>query len=75
LDQTSTTIASRARKFKALPDYEHIAIVFSTPDLEELKRRLSSRPGKEVPWAVVQGMIDNFEMPTEAEGFKEIWHV
>jgi predicted kinase len=74
-DQTSTTVKSRARKFNALPDYEHIAVVFSTPDLEELKRRLDSRKGKEIPWEVVQGMIDNFEMPTEEEGFKEIWRV
>jgi len=77
-DQTSTTVASRARKFNALPEslnYEHIAVVFGTPDLDELKDRLASRPGKNVPWEVVQGMIDNFEMPTEEEGFKEIWRV
>ena len=77
-DQTSTTIASRARKFNALPpstNYEHIAIVFATPDLDVLKERLANRPGKEVPWEVVQGMIDNFEMPTLEEGFKEIWYV
>jgi len=77
-DQTSTTVASRARKFNALPpstNYEHIAIVFTTPDLDVLKARLASRPGKEVPWAVVQGMIDNFVMPTEEEGFTEIWRV
>jgi hypothetical protein len=74
-DQTSTTIASRTRKFNMLPDYEHIAVVFTTPDIEVLKERLASRPGKEVPWEVVQGMIDNFEMPTEEEGFKEIWRV
>jgi predicted kinase len=74
-DQTSTTIASRARKFNALPDYEHIAVVFRTPDLDVLKDRLASRPGKEIPWEVVQGMIDNFEMPTEEEGFTEIWYV
>jgi predicted kinase len=74
-DQTSTTLASRARKFNALPDYEHIAVVFSTPSLEELKRRLASRPGKEIPWHVVEGMIVSFEMPTLEEGFKEIWHI
>jgi predicted kinase len=77
-DQTSTTIASRARKFNALPpstNYEHIAVVFSMPAIEVLKERLASRPGKEVPWEVVQGMIDNFEYPTDAEGFKEIWRV
>ena len=74
-DQTSTTVASRTRKFNMLPDYEHIAVVFSTPAIEVLKERLASRPGKEIPWEVVQGMIDNFEMPTEEEGFKEIWRV
>ena len=74
-DQTSTTIASRTRKFRMLPDYEHIAVVFTTPAIEVLKERLASRPGKEIPWEVVQGMIDNFEMPTEEEGFKEIWRV
>jgi predicted kinase len=72
-DQTSTTVKSRARKFNALSNYEHIAVVFGIPDLEELKLRLASRPGKEVPWDVVQSMIDNFEMPTLEEGFIEIW--
>jgi predicted kinase len=74
-DQTSTTIASRAKKFRMLPDYDHIAVVFSTPNLDVLKERLAGRPGKEVPWEVVQGMIDNFEMPSEEEGYKEIWRV
>jgi len=74
-DQTSTTVKSRARKFNMLPDYEHIAVVFRTPDLDILKKRLASRPGKDVPWEVVQGMIDNWEEPTEEEGFTEIWRV
>jgi gluconate kinase len=74
-DQTSTTVKSRTRKFNMLPDYYHIAVVFTTPNLNVLKERLASRPGKEIPWEVVQGMIDNFEMPTEEEGFKEIWRV
>ena len=75
-DQTSTTVISRKRKFNTLLDsqYEHIAIVFKTPDEEELKRRLTSRPGKVIPWPVIQDMIDNFETPTEEEGFKEIWY-
>jgi predicted kinase len=73
-DQTSTTIASRARKFRMLPDYEHIAVVFETPSRIELRRRLDSRPGKEIPWVVVEGMLASFEMPTEEEGFKEIWY-
>ena len=74
-DQTSTTIKSRARKFNMLPDYDHIAVVFRTPDLDTLRQRLAGRIGKDVPWEVVQSMIDNWEEPTEEEGFKEIWYV
>jgi predicted kinase len=74
-DQTSTTVKSRARKFNMLPGYEHIAVVFRTPDLDELKERLANRAGKDVPWPVVQGMIDGWEEPTLEEGFKEIWYV
>ena len=74
-DQTSTTINSRKRKFSTLPKYEHIAVVFKTPEEEELKRRLASRPGKNIPQYVMQLMLDGFDAPTEDEGFKEIWYV
>jgi len=73
-DQTSTTIASRAKKFNMLPDYEHIAVVFRCPDADELIRRLNSRPGKVIPLDVIEGMVKNFEVPSEEEGFKEIWY-
>jgi predicted kinase len=73
-DQTSTTIASRAKKFRMLPDYEHIAVVFRTPEHTELMRRLMSRPGKEIPDHVIASMIASWEEPTEEEGFKEIWY-
>ncbi len=71
-DQTSTTVASRKRKFKMLPNYKHIAVVFTTPNAEELKKRLRSRPGKTIPDHVIRSMINNFEMPTKAEGFSDI---
>ena len=74
-DQTSTTLASRARKFNALPDYYHIAVVFKTPEHKELMRRLMSRPGKEIPDHVIASMIANWEEPTLEEGFKEIWYI
>jgi predicted kinase len=73
-DQTSTTVKSRLKKFNMLPDYEHIAVVFKTPEHAELMRRLSSRPGKEIPDHVIASMIASFEMPTLEEGFKEIWN-
>jgi predicted kinase len=74
-DQTSTTVKSRARKFNMLPDYEHVAVVFRTPEHTELMRRLMSRPGKEIPDHVIASMIASWEEPTEEEGFKEIWYV
>jgi predicted kinase len=74
-DQTSTTVKSRARKFNMLPDYEHIAVVFRTPEHTELMRRLISRPGKEIPDHVIASMIASWEEPTLEEGFKEIWYV
>jgi predicted kinase len=74
-DQTSTTVKSRTKKFAMLPDYYHIAVVFKIPEHKELYRRLLSRPGKDIPDHVIASMIANFEMPTEEEGFKEIWYV
>ena len=71
-DQTSVNVKSRKKKFSMLPDYYHIAVVFPTPEPEEHARRLN-RPGKHIPKDVLQSMINNFEMPTEEEGFKEIW--
>jgi len=74
-DQTSTSVKSRARKFNMLPDYEHIAVVFRTPEHKELVRRLTSRweSGKIIPEHVVASMIASWEDPTEEEGFTEIW--
>lgn len=73
-DQTSTTVASRKKKFNMLPNYHAVAVVFPTPEPAELERRLASRPGKNIPWAVMQGMVSGLKLPTEEEGFDEIWH-
>lgn len=72
-DQTSTTVTSRQRKFRMLPTYYHIAVVFQTPDPQELATRLKNRPGKHIPQSVVNSMIAGFEMPSTAEGFAQIW--
>lgn len=73
-DQTSTTIASRRRKFNMLPDYDHIAVIFKTPEPVELARRLASRPGKIIPPHVVEAMIEGFDPVELEEGYSEIWH-
>lgn len=73
-DQTSTTVASRKKKFNMLPNYHAVAVVFPTPEPAELERRLAIRPGKNIPWNVMQGMISGLKVPTEDEGFDEIWY-
>ena len=74
-DQTNTSIKSRKAKLAMLPGYEKIAVVFKTPDAEELARRLASRPGKSIPDNVMRSMIDNLQAPSEEEGWKEVWYV
>jgi predicted kinase len=73
-DQTSTTVKSRTRKFRMLRDYEHIAVVFKTPEHTELMRRLFSRPGKDIPDHVIASMIASWDEPSEEEGFTQIWY-
>jgi len=72
-DQTSTTIATRAKKFRMLPEYYAIAVVFRIPEPQELQKRLASRPGKVIPSEVLDDMIAKWQEPTEEEGFNEIW--
>lgn len=74
-DQTNTTAKTRAKKLAVLEGYEKIAVVFRTPEKAEHDRRLAGRVGKSIPDNVMQSMIENFEEPTEEEGFKEIWYV
>jgi predicted kinase len=75
-DQTSTTIATRAKKTRMLPNYRKIAVVFKTPPTAVLEERLASRPGKNVPWEVVSKMAQQLEAEpvTMEEGFDEIWY-
>ena len=73
-DQTSTTIKSRKKKFNMLPDYEHIAVVFRTPESTELARRLASRVGKSIPDHVMRSMINGWLEPSLEEGYLEIWN-
>jgi len=73
-DQTSTTVASRKRKFYHTSQYKKIAVIFRTPEPEEHKRRLNSRPGKVIPIDVIAQMSEQWEEPTQEEGFDEIWN-
>lgn len=71
-DQTNVSVNSRVKKFRMLPEYDHIAIVFKTPHPKDLEMRLASRPGKTIPRHVMISMIKSLQVPTLSEGFKEI---
>jgi predicted kinase len=73
-DQTSTTRASRIRKFTHTMRYKKVAVIFRTPEPEEHKRRLDSRPGKVIPIDVLATMSEQWEEPQLEEGFDEIWN-
>lgn len=73
-DQTNLTAKSRAKKLLKIPlNYKIIAVYFRTPDAEEHKRRLDSRPGKTIPQTILDNMSKTIEFPVFEEGFDEIW--
>ena len=72
-DQTNINRATRMKKLKKIPShYKKIAVFFPTPDIDELERRLASRPGKVIPKGVLQNMIDCLTQPMLEEGFNEV---
>jgi 4-hydroxy-tetrahydrodipicolinate reductase len=54
-----------------LPNYYHIAVVFETPSRLELNKRLASRPGKEIPDVVIEGMRAHLKV-CQALGVKAV---
>ena len=72
-DQTNISAKTRADKLRQIPiNYHKVAVYFSTPDDQELDRRLKSRVGKQIPWNVVWGMKSSLQPPDLSEGFDEI---
>lgn len=71
-DQTNLTKKSRAKKMNYLVDYNVVAVVFEQPEKKEWKKRLASRPGKNIPTVAMASMILSYEVPTIDEGFYKI---
>ena len=72
-DQTNTTAKGRKVKLGRIPkEWRKICVFFTTPETEELQRRLDSRVGKSIPKDVMKSMIDNLEVPDLKEGWDEI---
>jgi len=72
-DQTNLTIRSRKSKLDMVPaHYTKVAIYFATPAEHVWRQRLESRPGKSIPWHILDGMAEMIELPTTEEGFDEV---
>ncbi len=74
IDRTNLSAKSRKKfidKLK-LHGYEIECVVFHTPEPEEWKRRLDSRPGKTIPQEALDRMVDSYEIPLMSEGFTSI---
>lgn len=84
VDMTNMTVASRRRALSAIrgheDEYEKIAVFFDFLGAEAgvqaaVKKRAEEEGDKTLSPAIVQGMMDRFEMPTESEGFDKIFVV
>lgn len=74
IDRTNMSEKSRRQFINKLRKYgyEFEAVVFPTPEPEEWKRRLDSRPGKTIPQEALDRMQNSYEIPLESEGFSKI---
>jgi predicted kinase len=74
IDRTNMSEKSRRQFINKLKKYEYEfeCVVFPTPEPEEWKRRLDSRPGKTIPQEALDRMQNSYEIPLESEGFSKI---
>ena len=73
-DQTNLTLKVRKQYLADLKDYFKSAIVFMLDDKIRV-RRLRNREiktGKVIPEFVLENMVEEFQFPTEEEGFDEV---
>ena len=76
-DQTNLTVKTRKKHLNKVKNYYKSAIVF-TVDKEELLQRFEKRKiktGKDIPNFVIEKMAQNFEFPTNKEGFDKIINI
>jgi predicted kinase len=77
-DQTNLNSKKRQKILSLFPkNYKKICICRVPPrneeEFTELKRRIASREGKNIPYYVIQSMINSYVEPTYKEGFDEIY--
>ena len=72
VDRTNLGVKSRKKILDLVPkDYKKIAIVVQCSEATQ-DARLLSRPGKSIPFKIIQNMRKDFHLPTLDEGFDDI---
>jgi predicted kinase len=76
-DQTNMTAKKRRKILNRFPNTYRKECVCILPPMNreqemELKRRLDSRPGKEIPDYVMRAMRESFQLPSMNEGFNRV---
>lgn len=74
-DQTNLSVKSRAPRLARFKDYHKTAVYVYCDDAMEHHRRLSNRPGKNIPPKIMNSMMLQLQKPTLSEGFDEIIEV
>ena len=75
IDRTNMSVSVRKKILDMIPDdYIKVAIVV-TCDEVDLQERLFNRPGKTIPWNVIESMKKSYQEPTKAEGFSSITYL
>ena len=75
-DQTNLTKKSRAKKLTQIPsNYKKVAVNFTIPGYDEIKRRIEKRQDKIIPWSAMERMFAQYEPATIEEGFDQIIEV
>lgn len=76
-DQTNLAPKKRRSILKQIPgDYTKICVCRMPPqneeEMKEIKARLASRPGKDIPDYVLENMLRSFVKPSRDEGFDNV---
>lgn len=82
VDRTNMSITSR-RRFLSHPGFKdhHKTLIhfeppaIDTPEYAEILKRVAGRPGKDIPFTVINKFIVMYEVPTLGEGFDQIIHL
>lgn len=76
VDRTNLSVNSRKKILSLVPaSYYRSAYVISCKDASEWKKRLTARPGKNIPENVLNSMNSSYQCPQFSEGFDHIYYI